>query len=160
MTRYFVVGWSDRCLVNSDCKIPIADAGSDCQTGVPQGLVRLPNLARDGSKSSRSIVRPSLLQDLLGPLQQSYTYISSHSGPQAESVRAQNPQEWKKQKTILLNSFWTWNAFVKEWRSVKVPVGIKLMTDVSMIRLSTATRSWLKRCISQTVRQGSARTHA
>ncbi|GHJ86997.1 hypothetical protein NliqN6_3399 [Naganishia liquefaciens] len=72
---------------------------------------------------------PSLLQDLLGPLQQSFSYISSHSGPQAESVRSQNPREWKKQKTILLNSFWTWNAFVKEWRSVKVPVGTKLMTD-------------------------------
>ncbi|KAI5451703.1 hypothetical protein NCC49_001352 [Naganishia albida] len=71
----------------------------------------------------------SLLQDLLTPLQQSYGYISSHSGPQAESARLQNPEEWKKQKTILLNSFWTWNAFVKEWRSIRVPMGTKLMTD-------------------------------
>jgi hypothetical protein len=48
------------------------------------------------------------------PVRHELVRISSHSGPQADSVRSQNPREWKKQKTILLNSFWTWNAFVKE----------------------------------------------
>ncbi|KAJ9092442.1 hypothetical protein QFC21_006824 [Naganishia friedmannii] len=80
-------------------------------------------------------VWPSLLQDLLVPLQQSYGYISATNGSLAEQARLQNPDDWRRQKTILLNSFWTWNSFVKEWRSVKIPIGTKLMTDASGLDL-------------------------
>lgn len=41
-------------------------------------------------------------------------------------------------KIRLLNTLWTWNAFVKEWRSVRVPVGAQLMKDVSTTAASDA----------------------
>ena len=132
ITYYLLVRSSDALLLHVDRKVSAAAASPHCEARISQSLVSLNRKRSQGPGADDLPHRPSLLQDLLGPLQQSFAFISSHNGPQAESLRSQNPQEWKKQKTILLNSFWTWNAFVKEWRSVKVPVGVKLMTDVSI----------------------------
>lgn len=89
---------------------------------------------------------PSLLQDLLGPLQESAAYLLSPTGGSlsnngsgtvsastSASVSASgtpNPSERQRHKTRLLNALWTWNAFVKEWRSVKIPAGANLMKDL------------------------------
>jgi hypothetical protein len=73
---------------------------------------------------------PTLLADLSGPLQSSFLYVSN-SNPTADV------DERNRQKTILLNSLWAWNAFVKEWRSVKVPTGLKLMMDVRYLVFAT-----------------------
>jgi hypothetical protein len=91
-----------------------------------------------GEQSARSIAlvvktnrfrvifsRQSLPTDLLNPLTSSFAHISSHPTGDLQD------QERNRQKVILLNSLWTWNAFVKEWRSVKLPVGQKLMAEVS-----------------------------
>lgn len=68
--------------------------------------------------------RQSLPTDLLNPLNTSFEYISTHPAGGADETERQ------RQKIILLNSLWTWNAFVKEWRSVKLPVGQQLMAEV------------------------------
>lgn len=39
MTRDVGASSSDRCLVDPDRKVTVADAGSDCEAGVPQSLV-------------------------------------------------------------------------------------------------------------------------
>jgi len=70
--------------------------------------------------------RQSLPTDLLNPLTSSFSHISTHPTGDLQD------QERNRQKVILLNSLWTWNAFVKEWRSVKLPVGQKLMAEVSL----------------------------
>jgi hypothetical protein len=70
----------------------------------------------------------SLPTDLLGPLRSSFEYVSTHEGGPGDGER-------NKQKTVLLNSLWTWNAFVKEWRGVKLPVGQQLMIQVNRASL-------------------------
>jgi hypothetical protein len=70
---------------------------------------------------------PTLLTDLYGPLQSSFQHVST-SDP---NVQGAEKDERDKQKTILLNSCWVWNALVKEFRGVKLPIGAKLMMEVN-----------------------------
>lgn len=96
--------------------------------------------------------RPTLLQELMTPLQDSAAHLLGTANGSSSSDMSSGRQA---HKVRLLNSLWTWNAFVKEWRSVRVPVGAQLMKDVSasdfemVSRAKPSSRSLLATCDRQ-----------
>lgn len=75
---------------------------------------------------------PTLLDEMYAPLQHAFVYITAAPPTATEDPASEQGRERSKQKTILLNCLWTWNAFVKEWRGVKLPAGTQLMAKVGM----------------------------
>ncbi len=73
---------------------------------------------------------PTLLDEMYAPLQHAFDFVTQT--PPVEDPGSELGRERSKQKTILLNCLWTWNALVKEWRGVKLPAGTQLMGKVGM----------------------------
>lgn len=70
------------------------------------------------------MLRQDLPQLLLQSLQTSYQSATS-------------PQRTPKSLTSLYNSVWTLNAFIKEWRAVRVPLGVQAMLQFANIFIPT-----------------------
>jgi hypothetical protein len=70
------------------------------------------------------MARQNLPELLLHSLQTSYQTATSH-------------QRDAKSLTSLYNSIWSLNAFVKEWRAVRVPLGVQAMAQFANIFIPT-----------------------
>lgn len=81
---------------------------------------------------------PNLPQLLLNPLLTCLSHLST-SGPTTSSSST---------STVLLNTLWTINALVKEWRSVKIAVGqevMRILEEVFSAPVGQVLQLWSER---------------